>query len=326
MHKRIFMLGDSHIWGTEQTAPDGKICEYPPRIYTKINSPGRITKQLKNTSILPSETTFPYYLDDWKETVNLGWPGAGIDTTRDRFIHKVFDILEPDDVVVMYLPTGNRTSFGMNLGSNFNDPMQSDLYLNGNDIKDYAVSPENITKVGLNWHQLFKTSLGKMYKTPNKYQYNVGTTDREKRHLKILDDMNETELKVLFNNVDTFLNLTLWNQSTKIYNVINTIITIHKLANSKNNSNIFFVCDESVVDENKGNHTIKNIKKALGEDINSRILQWNWNGHIKNYLMHKNKIKDSKLWIHKYGHFTKQAHQVFAESIKDKFDRLLNVN
>lgn len=305
------MLGDSHIWGTEHTAPDGKICEYPPKKFTSTRL---------QTSKFPSETTFPYYLDDWKETVNLGWPGAGIDTIRDRFIHNVFDILEPDDVVVVYLPTGNRTSFVMNLGYNFNNPEQSDLYLKGNSIKDYALSSENITKVGMNWHQLFKTSVT----LANKDQLKLGTTGREKNYLKILDDMNETELKVLFNNVDTFLNLTLWNQSTKIYNVVNTITTIYKLAKSKNNNNVFFVCDEGVVDENKGNHTIKNIKKALGKDINNRVIQWNWNGHIKNYLMPKNKIKDSKLWIHKYGHFTKQAHQVFAESIKDKFNRLLN--
>ena len=297
MNKRIFMLGDSHIWGTEHTAPDGKICEYPPKRFSNVELPDYASE-------LPSETTFPYYLDDWKETINLGWPGAGIDTVKDRFIHNVFDILEPNDVVIIYLPSANRTSYGINLGTNFDDNNHSDLYLNGRTIKEYSLSSENITKVDLNWHKKFKTLVS-------------GSTGREKNHLKTLNDMNETELKVLFNNVDTFLNLTVWNQSTRIYNVINTITTINLLANSKNNHNVFFVCDESVVDEK----AIKNIKKALGDKVNETVLQWNWNRHIRKDLMQEN---DKELWIHKYGHFTKQAHQTFALSIKDKFSRLLN--
>ena len=308
------MLGDSHIWGTEQTAPDGKMCNYPPRLFRE--------PEKSNFSVLPSETTFPYYLDDWKETVNLGWPGAGIDTVRDRFVHHVFEQLEPDDVVIIYLPTANRTSYAMKLGIDFNDPLQDQDYLNGHSIEDYALSSENITKVNSNWHTLFK----KFATDANTGSYKGGVTWAEKKYLDEIDKMNDVELKVFFNHIDTFLNLTFWNGSTRIYNLINTVKTIEKMANSKHNFNIFYVCDTNAIAQNKGNRVVKNIKKVLGEDTSKRVLQWNWNDHLNGYLMHKNNIKDKKRWIHKFGHFTKLAHKTFAESVKDKFNRIILQN
>lgn len=307
------MLGDSHIWGTEQTAPDGKICNYPARLFRDNN------KALVQSG-LPSETTFPYYLDKWKETINLGWPGGGIDTIRDRFVHYVFEQLEPDDVVMVYLPTANRTSYAMKIGIDFNDPLQDQDYLNGHSIEDYALSTENITRINSNWHTLFK----KFATDANTGSYKSGVTSREKRYLNEINKMDDVQLKVFFNNIDTFLNLTLWNNSTRIYNVVNTIKTIEKMANSKDNYNAFYVCDTNIIDQNKGNNVIKNIKKALGEDTTKKVLQWNWNNHLKFYLMQKNKITDKKKWIHKYGHFTKLAHKVFAETIKEKFNRYRN--
>ena len=112
MNKRIFMLGDSHIWGTEHIAPDGKICEYPKPLLTNHMIPAYASE-------LPSETTFPYYLDDWKETVNLGWPGAAIDTVRDRFVHHVFEKLEPNDVVSIFIPSGSRKKYSIEIGDVF---------------------------------------------------------------------------------------------------------------------------------------------------------------------------------------------------------------
>ena len=306
------MLGDSHIWGTEQTAPDGKICNAPARLFRD--------PEKNDLSVLPSETTFPYYLDDWKETVNLGWPGGGIDTVRDRFVHHVFEQLEPDDVVIVYLPTAERTSFAMKLGIDFNDPLQDPDYLNGHSVEDYALSSENISRVNSNWHTLFK----KIATDANTGSYKSGVTWLEKRYLKEIDKMNDVQLKVFFNNIDTFLNLTVWNNSTRIYNVVNTIKTIEKMANSKDNYNAFYVCDTKAIDEDKDNNVKKNINKALGEDTSKKVLQWNFQNHLKFHLMRENKITDRRKWIHKNWHFTKLAHEVFAETIKEKFKRYRN--
>ena len=147
MDKRIFMLGDSHIWGTEQKDKNGQIVDYPLPVYNNREP---------DMSNLPSETTWPYFLDDWKQVHNLSRPGFGVDYIRHSFVHEVYDILEPDDVVTIYFPPGNRKSFSQRLSNIFTNRTPHDKIKS---LKHYTFSPDNMRKLNRNWPDTFHNNV-----------------------------------------------------------------------------------------------------------------------------------------------------------------------
>ena len=118
----------------------------------------------------------------------------------------------------------------------------------------------------------------------------------------------------------------MFNSSELIYNLINCVSTIDKLAKSKGCSNVFFTIDSEAIEENHQNRIVKTCKAVLGKEIASRTLCWDWKNTMNNYYFHKSKIKDKKEWWHEQGHFTKFAHEYFANTVKDKFNTMRITN
>lgn len=299
------MLGDSHIWGTEQTSPDGLICDWPEGGYNK------------GYSNLPSETTFPYFLDDWKEVVNLSWPGFGIDFIVDRFIHKVFDQLEPDDNIVIYLPTGARKMYAKTFVSQIYNQKRDKDFFEQHPLSDHLHSGNVLEKYNAKWPEIFYNTLIHDY---DDYLIRNGLTDNDKQAFEELLSLSETQRKKWLMDSILFMNLTFNRSANQIYNALNAIVTIDKLAKSKDCHNVFFVIDTSTIDTNTQNITIRNARLALGKDISKKILCTDWTEKMINFYFAKSKIKDKKRWIHSEGHFTKIAHEYFANQIKDQFD------
>ena len=307
MNKRIFMLGDSNIWGTEHTAPDGKLCEWPV--------PG-IEPVDPKYSKLPSETTYPYFLDDWKETVNLSWPGFGIDFVVDRFIHKILDQLEPDDVVSVFLPNNARKMYARpRLSSLFNEK-DFEGVLKEKTPEEVVFNPAILGKVNNVWSEIILDEVQKS---------NIpGLTDNDHEAYERFLSFDETRRKQFYIDADLFMSLTFYNSATQIYNVINSIITIERLARAKKCPNIFYVVGSDSLDQNtKNNTTIKNIKTVLGKDICERILCWDWHQKMNNFYFYRSKTKDKKEWRHEGLHFTAFAHKFFADQIKVQFQKRL---
>lgn len=313
MIKRLFMVGDSHIWGTEQTAPDGKICEYPAKLFSLKDG------DKKEKSDLPSETTYPYFLDDWDETYNYSWPGHGVDFVTNQFIHRIFDKLEPNDVVSIFFPTGTRRKYQIRLAELFNNSLTYTAdYLDGRSLEEFVFANENQQKVNNNWHLNFK-ELVEMQSDREGY------SDTDKDAIERFLKLNDTQLKALFLDVDMFLNLTFNNSSSQIYQMIDAVKTIEKLANSKGNHNVFYVVDSSTFDENKNNNVVKHVKKVLGDQVSSRVLNWDWANMMEFYYFVRSKTKDIKEWMHEEGHFTAKAHEYFADQIRFKFNALRQI-
>ena len=295
------MLGDSHIWGTEQTAPDGLICDWPHG-------------NRKGFSNLPSETTFPYFLDDWKEVVNLAWPGFGVDFVVDRFIHKVFDILEPDDNIVIFMPTGTRKLYAKSSVSDIFNQIRHKDFFEENPLEDHIFRAEVFEKYNSTWPEICYDDIVYEYKKNN------GFTDNDDEAFEEFLSFNETQrMKWIMDSI-LFMNLTFNNSANQIFNALNAIVTIDKLAKSKGCPNVFFVIDTSAIDTNTQNITIRNMKYALGKKISERILCTDWSVKMHSFYFHKSKIKDKERWVHPEGHFTNTAHEFFARQIKVQFD------
>ena len=301
------MLGDSNIWGTEHTAPDGKICESPYLGMDDIDP---------KYSKLPSETTYPYFLDDWKEIVNLAWPGFGIDYVVDRFIHKILDPLEPDDVVSVFLPMNTRKMYARPRLSSFFNDKDFEGRLKDKTIDEVVFTPSVLGKVNNRWTEIIEDEVQRNNDRP-------GLTDNDNEAYKRFLSFNSTRRKQFFIDSDLFMRLTFYNSATQIYNVINAIITIERLAQAKKCPNIFYVIASDSFDENKNNTTVKNVRTVLGKDICERILCWDWHEKMKRFYFHKSKIKDMKQWQHEGLHFTAFAHQYFADQIKVQFQKRL---
>lgn len=306
------MLGDSHIWGTEQTAPDGKICEYPEKIFSTKD------EEMMKYSESPSEGTYPYYLDDWNETHNLSWPGHGVDFVLQQFIHKVFERLEPNDVVSIYFPTGNRKKYQIRIADAFNKSHTNYNFLKGRTLEEFVFAPENQMKINRNWHTNFKESI-------QLQKDREGYSDTDKDAIERFSKLSDTELKALFLDVDMFLHLTFYSSSSQIYQMIDAVKTIEMMAKSKGCSNVFYVVDSSTFDENKGNNVVKHVKQVLGEQVSARILNWDWAYMMEFYYFAKSDTKDKKEWMHEQGHFTKKAHHYFADQIRSKFNQLRQI-
>ena len=310
MHKRIFMLGDSNIWGTEHIAPDGKICESPYLSMVEIDP---------KYSKLPSETTYPYFLDDWKETVNLAWPGFGIDYVVDRFIHKILDPLEPDDVVSVFLPMNARKMYARPRLSSFFNEKDFEGVLKDKTIDEVVFTPSVLGKVNNRWTEIIENEVLE-HKDVVKGFDRHGLTNNDKEAYERFLSFDSTRKKQFFIDSDLFMRLTFYNSATQIYNLINAIVTIERLARAKKCPNIFYVIASDSIDQNTNNNaTIKNIKTVLGKDICERILCWDWHNKMKGYYFHKSKIKDKKQWQHEGLHHTAFAHQYFADQIKAQF-------
>ena len=312
MNKRLFMVGDSHIWGTEQTAPDGKICEYPAKLFSTKD------EFMSKKSDLPSETTYPYFLDDWNETYNYAWPGQGVDFITNQFVHKIFDQLEPNDVVSVYFPTGNRKKYQIRLADVFNKSHANYDFLDGNTLEQFVFAAENQMKINRNWHVNFKEVI-------ELQADREGYSDTDKDAIERFLRLNDTQMKALFLDVDMFMNLTFNNSSSQIFQMIDSVKTIEKLANSKGNYNVFYVVDSSTFDENRNNNVVKHVKQVLGDQVTKRILNWDWAYMMEFYYFVRSKTKDKKEWMHEEGHFTAKAHEYFADQIRSKFNQLRQI-
>ena len=288
MDKRIFMLGDSHIWGTEQKDRNGKIVDYPLPVYNNREP---------DMSNLPSETTWPYFLDDWKQVHNLSRPGFGVDYIRHTFVHEVFDILEPDDVVTVYFPPGNRKLYSQRLSNVYNNDTPHDKIKS---LKHYTFSADNMRKMNRNWPDTFRGNI--QVKTDEELVSGFDRSSTE-RFLKF----NDTEYKQFVLNVDTFLD---------------TLLIIEKMANSKGNNNIFYVIDSKTLWDEPNNDVKENIKTVLGEKVSERILNWNWIFDMEFDFFKQSGTKDIKEWMHPEGHFTKEAHLYFADLVKEKVNMI----
>ena len=303
MDKRIFMLGDSHIWGTEQKDRNGKIVDYPLPVYNNREP---------DMSNLPSETTWPYFLDDWKQVHNLRRPGFGVDFIRHTFVHEVFDILEPDDVVTVYFPPGNRKLYSQRLSNVYNNDTPHDKIKS---LKHYTFSADNMRKMNRNWPDTFRGNI--QVKTDEELVSGFDRSSTE-RFLKF----NDTEYKQFVLNVDTFLDLTFFNSSSMIYQLLDTLLIIEKMANSKGNNNIFYVIDSKTLWDEPNNDVKENIKTVLGEKVSERILNWNWIFDMEFDFFKQSGTKDIKEWMHPEGHFTKEAHLYFADLVKEKVNMI----
>ena len=197
MNKRIFMLGDSHIWGTEQKDKNGQIVDYPLPVYNNRDP---------DFSNLPSETTWPYFLDDWKQIHNLSRPGFGVDYIRHTFVHEVFDMLEPDDVVTVYFPPGNRKLYSQRLSNVYNNDTPHDKIKS---LKHYTFSADNMRKVNRNWPDTFRDNIHTKTDEELVSGFDRSSTERFLR-------FNDTEYKQFVLNVDTVLDLTFYNSSSLI--------------------------------------------------------------------------------------------------------------
>ena len=303
MDKRIFMLGDSHIWGTEQKDRNGKIVDYPLPVYNNREP---------DMSNLPSETTWPYFLDDWKQVHNLSRPGFGVDYIRHTFVHEVFDILEPDDVVTVYFPPGNRKLYSQRLSNVYNNDTPHDKIKS---LKHYTFSSDNMRKLNRNWPDTFRGNI--QVKTDEELVSGFDRSSTE-RFLKF----NDTEYKQFVLNVDTFLDLTFFNSSSMIYQLLDTLLIIEKMANCKGNNNIFYVIDSKTLWDEPNNDVKENIKTVLGEKVSERILNWNWIFDMEFDFFKQSGTKDIKEWMHPEGHFTKEAHLYFADLVKEKVNMI----
>ena len=303
MDKRIFMLGHSHIWGTEQKDRNGKIVDYPLPVYNNREP---------DMSNLPSETTWPYFLDDWKQVHNLSRPGFGVDYIRHTFVHEVFDILEPDDVVTVYFPPGNRKLYSQRLSNVYNNDTPHDKIKS---LKHYTFSADNMRKMNRNWPDTFRGNI--QVKTDEELVSGFDRSSTE-RFLKF----NDTEYKQFVLNVDTFLDLTFFNSSSMIYQLLDTLLIIEKMANSKGNNNIFYVIDSKTLWDEPNNDVKENIKTVLGEKVSERILNWNWIFDMEFDFFKQSGTKDIKEWMHPEGHFTKEAHLYFADLVKEKVNMI----
>ena len=304
MHKRLFILGDSHIWGTEHTSPDGLACEWPGA--NKIN---------KGYSDLPSETTFPYFLDDWKQVINLAWPGFGVDYVVERFIHDIFDKLEPDDNVVVFLPNGTRKMYAKELISNIFNQKRDKDYFDDKPLGDLIFNGGSLDKFNQSWPETFPEDVVR------EYEVNGGFTKSDDDAVNEFKSLDKTQrLKWLMDSA-LFMNLTYLSSASQIYNALNAILTIDKLAKAKGCYNTFFIIDSGAYDTDDRIITNNNIKNALGKDISDRILESNWSDNMIDYYFHKSKIKDIKDWMHEEDHFTAFAHKFFAEHIKNRFNK-----
>ena len=299
MDKRIFMLGDSHIWGTEQKDKNGQIVDYPLPVYNNRDP---------NFSNLPSETTWPYFLDDWKQVHNLSRPGFGVDYIRHTFVHEVFDMLEPDDVVTVYFPPGNRKLYSQRLSNVYNNDTPHDKIKS---LKHYTFSADNMRKVNRNWPDTFRDNIHTKTDEELVSGFDRSSTERFLR-------FNDTEYKQFVLNVDTFLDLTFYNSSSMIYQLLDTLLIIEKMANSKGNNNIFYVIDSKTLWDEPSDDVKENIKTVLGEKVSERILNWNWIFDMEFDIFKQSGTKDIKEWMHPEGHFTKEAHLYFADLIKEK--------
>ena len=303
MDKRIFMLGDSHIWGTEQKDKNGQTVDYPLPVYNTRDP---------DMSNLPSETTWPYFLDDWKQVHNLSRPGFGVDYIRHTFVHEVFDILEPDDVVTVYFPPGNRKLYSQRLSNVYNNDTPHDKIKS---LKHYTFSADNMRKMNRNWPDTFRDNVH--IKTDEELVSGIDRSSTE-RFLKF----NDTEYKQFVLNVDTFLDLTFFNSSSMIYQLLDTLLIIEKMANSKGNNNIFYVIDSKTLWDEPNNDVKENIKTVLGEKVSERILNWNWIFDMEFDFFKQSGTKDIKEWMHPEGHFTKEAHLYFADLVKEKVNMI----
>lgn len=299
MDKRIFMLGDSHIWGTEQKDKNGQIVDYPLPVYNNRDP---------DFSNLPSETTWPYFLDDWKQIHNLSRPGFGVDYIRHTFVHEVFDMLEPDDVVTVYFPPGNRKLYSQRLSNVYNNDTPHDKIKS---LKHYTFSADNMRKVNRNWPDTFRDNIHTKTDEELVSGFDRSSTERFLR-------FNDTEYKQFVLNVDTFLDLTFYNSSSMIYQLLDTLLIIEKMANSKGNNNIFYVIDSKTLWDEPSDDVKENIKTVLGEKVSERILNWNWIFDMEFDIFKQSGTKDIKEWMHPEGHFTKEAHLYFANLIKEK--------
>lgn len=301
MHKRAFMLGDSFIWGTEQMSPDGKECSYPPRKYNRnIN----LREHLK-LSQLPSEKTWPYFIDDWHTTVNLADTGHGIDLVKHRFTHEVFPILEPDDTVFVYLPTLFRKKYTANIARLMNDITKKDELIY-NDIKSFLLDNSGQQKFNRNWFEVFMEKLG------NELYF----TDKENDSKEFLNNLNDQKKKEAFIYIDSILDLTIHSTDNMIFDIADCILTLELMAEAKGCSNVFYVLETNGFSKN-----IKdNILKAIGKPASSRIICWHWVNHMLKLRVKKKKTE--KEWIHQEGHFTDLAHRMFANDVKDQVNRL----
>lgn len=299
MDKRIFMLGDSHIWGTEQKDKNGQIVDYPLPVYNNRDP---------DFSNLPSETTWPYFLDDWKQVHNLSRPGFGVDYIRHTFVHEVFDMLEPDDVVTVYFPPGNRKLYSQRLSNVYNNDTPHDKIKS---LKHYTFSADNMRKVNRNWPDTFRDNIHTKTDEELVSGFDRSSTERFLR-------FNDTEYKQFVLNVDTFLDLTFYNSSSMIYQLLDTLLIIEKMANCKGNNNIFYVIDSKTLWDEPSDDVKENIKTVLGEKVSERILNWNWIFDMEFDIFKQSGTKDIKEWMHPEGHFTKEAHLYFADLIKEK--------
>ena len=299
MDKRIFMLGDSHIWGTEQKDKNGQIVDYPLPVYNNRDP---------DFSNLPSETTWPYFLDDWKQVHNLSRPGFGVDYIRHTFVHEVFDMLEPDDVVTVYFPPGNRKLYSQRLSNIYNNDSPHDKIKS---LKHYTFSADNMRKVNRNWPDTFRDNIHTKTDEELVSGFDRSSTERFLR-------FNDTEYKQFVLNVDTFLDLTFYNSSSMIYQLLDTLLIIEKMANCKGNNNIFYVIDSKTLWDEPSDDVKENIKTVLGEKVSERILNWNWIFDMEFDIFKQSGTKDIKEWMHPEGHFTKEAHLYFADLIKEK--------
>ena len=301
MHKRAFMLGDSFIWGTEHTAPDGKICNFPPRKYNRKDPKDQ------QFSELPSEKTWPYFIDDWQETVNLADTGHGIDLVRQRFTHEIFPVLEPDDTVFVYLPTLYRKKYANNIVRLMNDirPGGVDRLINNNE-KNWLLDHSHQLKFNNNWYDVFMDT-----QVQDAHYF----TDRENRSAEFLRNLNDVEKKQAFLYITSIFDLTINSTDNMIFDVADCIITIDSMAQAKGCSNVFYA-----IETNGFSEKIRDfVMKTVGE-TKQRVICWHWvNRMLK---MRKEYKKTEKEWICPDGHFTELAHQMFANEIKDDINRL----
>lgn len=301
------MLGDSHIWGTEQKDKNGQIVDYPLPVYNNREP---------DMSNLPSETTWPYFLDDWKQVHNLSRPGFGVDYIRHCFVHEVFDMLEPDDVVTVYFPPGNRKSFSQRLSNIFTNRTPHDKIKSlKKSLKHYTFSPDNMRKLNRNWPDTFHTNVLTATDEELVTEFDRLSTERFKK-------FNDTEYKQFVLDVDTFLNLTFYNSSSMIYQLLDTIEIIEKMSKSKGNNNVFYVIDSKTLWDEPNDDVKENIKSVLGEKTTKRILNWNWIFDMEFKFFKQSGTKDIKDWMHPEGHFTKEAHLYFADLVKEKVNMI----
>ena len=303
MDKRIFMLGDSHIWGTEQKDKNGQIVDYPLPVYNNRDP---------DMSNLPSETTWPYFLDDWKQVHNLSRPGFGVDYIRHSFVHEVFDMLEPNDVVTVYFPPGNRKLYSQRLSNVYNNDTPHDKIKS---LKHYTFSSYNMRKLNRNWPDTFRDNVHIKTDEELVSGFDRSSTERFRR-------FNDTEYKQFVLNVDTFLDLTFYNSSSMIYQLLDTLLIIEKMANCKGNNNIFYVIDSKTLWDEPSDDVKENIKTVLGEKVSERILNWNWIFDMEFKFFKQSDTKDIKEWMHPEGHFTKEAHLYFADLVKEKVNMI----